>query len=141
MKILEILTPKRRLGNFGERAAVKLLKREGYKILERNYAAEGHEIDIIAQKGDTVAFIEVKTRDEEKIGRWESRPAAAVTPEKQRKIIHTAAYYSGYHPLGKKLRFDVIEVYASVDGEKRSVAEIKHIIGAFDKNSAYAKVF
>ena len=50
MRILDILTPKRRIGNFGEREAVRLLRKKGYKILKRNYTALGAEIDIIAQK-------------------------------------------------------------------------------------------
>ena len=49
MKILEVLTRSRIIGNVGERAAAVYLKRKGYKIIERNYVAENNEIDIIAK--------------------------------------------------------------------------------------------
>lgn len=53
---------RRSLGERGERLAAKTLYRSGYRILERNIRLAGHEVDIIAQKDDTVAFVEVKTR-------------------------------------------------------------------------------
>ena len=89
MNILKILTEKRLKGNLGERAAAKYLKKKGYKILERNLVANGNEIDIVAfdKKRNTVVFTEVKARSIRGIGSFESRPAASVTPEKQRKII------------------------------------------------------
>lgn len=138
MKILEIITSKRLLGNFGEREAVKYLRRQGYKILKRNFVASGNEIDIIAQKSDTIAFVEVKTRTEGSGGRYEPRPAASVTPEKQRKIIKVASFFNGYNPNDKKLRFDVIEVYTRKENGKTKLTDIKHLISAFDKNSAFA---
>ena len=84
MKILEVLTRQRLTGNFGEDAAVKFLKKNGYKILRRNFVADKNEIDVIARYKDTVAFIEVKSRHVGTLGAFESRPAAAVTREKQR---------------------------------------------------------
>ena len=50
------------LGNKGEQAAVQYLENHGYLIRERNYRARTGEIDIIASKGDTISFVEVKTR-------------------------------------------------------------------------------
>ena len=57
-----MITKKREIGNFGETAAVKYLKRKHYKILERNYTAGKLELDIIAKKRREIVFIEVKTR-------------------------------------------------------------------------------
>lgn len=130
MKILDILTPKRKLGNFGERVAAKHLKKNGYKILEHNYVAHGHEIDIIAKNKDYVVFAEVKTRtvNDENDG---IRPALAVTPDKQRKILSAANFYYRFLDTDKMLRFDVIEVYKYHDKIK-----INHIEGAFNANSA-----
>ena len=109
MKILEVLTPKRRIGNFGERKAVLYLRLHGYRILERNFVSSDHEIDIIAKKGDTVAFIEVKTRNADKENPIEPRPASAVTPEKQRGIISAANAFPRYRYGRVKMRFDIIE--------------------------------
>ncbi len=137
LRILDVLTPKRLIGNLGERAAVKQLKKSGYKILEKNYTALGNEIDIIARKDSITAFIEVKTRNIKSLGYKEARPASSVTPEKQRKIIKTAAYYSSHNPSGTRLRFDVIEVYTEGEGKAVRVKEIKHLEGTFDKDSAF----
>lgn len=137
MRILEILTPKRIIGNLGEKEAAKLLKRKGYRILERNYTALGAEIDIIARKKEITAFIEVKTRDIKYLGYKEARPGSSVTPEKQRKIIKAAGHYNSRHPSVTRLRLDVIEVYIETVGNKKKVKEIKHIESAFDLNSAF----
>ena len=137
MRILEILTPKRIIGNLGERAAVKYLRKNGYKILKRNYTALGYEIDIIARRENITAFVEVKARDIKHLGHKETRPGSSVTPEKQRKIIKAASYYSSHHPSDTRLRLDVIEVYLEECGRGKRVKEIKHIEGAFNKNTAF----
>ena len=141
MKILELLTPKRIIGNLGEREAVRFLRKKGYKILEKNYVAGGAEIDIIAQKDNVTAFIEVKTRNVKNLGYKEARPGSSVTPEKQRKIIKTAGFYNSRNPQKTRLRLDVIEVYVEGSGKKVKVKEIKHIEGAFDKNTAFDKSY
>ena len=139
MNILKILTPKRIVGNFGEKEAARFLRRSGYRILEQNYIACGSEIDVIARKKGVTAFIEVKTRNVKSLGGKEARPASSVTPEKQRKIIKAASRYNGRNPSDTRLRFDVIEVYIE-DGERGTkVKEIKHLEGAFDLNSAFDK--
>ena len=135
MKILKIKTEKRILGNIGEDAAAKFLKKQGYKILERNYVAVGYEIDIIAQKKDVLSFIEVKSRtlrDEEFI----SRPAASVTPEKQRKIICAAKFYANGHSNKKKINLDVIEVYFKINNGSKVISDIQHLICAYNLNTA-----
>lgn len=137
MNILKILTPRRIIGNRGEAAAIKFLKKKGYKILERNYTALGAEIDIIARKDNLTAFIEVKTRNLKYLGYKEARPGSSVTAEKQRKIIKAAGYYQSHNRSDTRLRLDVIEVYTEGDGRLNKIKEIKHIEGAFDKNSAF----
>ena len=135
MNILKILTPNRITGNFGERAAEKHLKKNGYKILEKNFVALGNEIDIIAKNRDTLIFVEVKTRTVSEKNELESRPAAAVTREKQKKIIDTARWYiaakearGAFSHLQKRL--DVIEVYVSNNG-KFKLEKLVHMEGAF----------
>lgn len=137
MRILGVDTEKRRLGNEGEATAAGFLKKCGYRILERNYVAGGYEIDIIASKGDTLAFCEVKTRTVREGVDMPRRPAEAVTPQKQRKILRAAACYKGYNPSDKKMRFDVIEVYIKSGACKKDKYEIKHLVGTFDKDTAY----
>lgn len=134
MNILKVLTERRRIGNIGERAAARMLWRRGYRVLARNYAAVGAEIDIIARRADTVVFVEVKTRTLGHEDPREPRPASAVTPQKQRRLITTAKFFMGTQPKGYRLRFDVIEVLLD---EKKRVRQIKHLESAFDSNSAH----
>ena len=133
MKILEVLTKSRKTGNLGEKAAAKYLRRHGYKIMKRNFVADGGEIDIIAENKTTVAFVEVKTRTLGKENPSEPRPASAVTPEKQRKIISAARFYLGGFQ-SKRLRLDIVEVYLNAD---KSVSKIVHIENAFNFNTAF----
>ncbi len=135
MEILKIKTEKRRTGDLGERAAARFLRWHGFKILERNYVAPGSEIDIIASDRQHVIFVEVKTRSIGTENPKEPRPASAVTPEKQRKIINAASYYKAYHPSNKKMRMDIIEVYVESRGSKQKVKKINHMIGAYDRSS------
>lgn len=137
MNILKILTPKRRIGNLGEREAVRFLRKNGYRILEKNYSIPDAEIDIIARQKNVTAFIEVKTRNIKYLGYKEARPASSVTPEKQRKIIRAAGHYISHNACDTRMRFDIIEVYLEDGGRLGRVKEIKHLVGAFDKNSAF----
>ena len=138
MNILKIKTKKRILGDYGERAARRFLRRNGYRIIKKNFVADSHEIDIIAADRDTLAFVEVKTRTLGKIHPNEPRPASSVDSEKQRSIIRAAQFYTAYNPTPKKKRFDIIEVYVNQDNAKYSVAEIKHLKGTFNLNTAFA---
>ena len=141
MNILKILTEKRQRGNLGEKAAAKFLKKNRYKILKRNFVEDGHEIDIIAKdvKRNTVVFVEVKTRSVASIGSFESRPAASVTPEKQRKIISASIGFKRRMDHNTRIRYDVIEVYLEKIKGKDRIREIQHLISAFDFNTAYNK--
>ncbi len=138
MKILSIKTEKMSLGRFGEAAAARYLRKNGYKILERNYVAASHEVDIIARDREHIIFAEVKTRTVGKENPNEPRPASAVSAEKQRSIITAARCYSRFMS-GIKQRLDIIEVYVEEQGKKRRVKEIKHLEGAFNVNTAYGK--
>ena len=138
MQILKIKTEKRRLGDFGERAARRYLRRHGYRIIKKNFVADSHEIDIIAADKEALVFVEVKTRTLGNENPNEPRPASSVTPEKQRGIIRAASYYAASNPINKKKRFDIIEVYADSSNGRYSVAEIKHLKNTFNLNTAFS---
>ena len=98
---------KQELGRFGENQAAEYLRREGYRILDRNYRCGLGEIDIVARKGDSLRFVEVKTRT----GFYYGSPAEAVDKNKQTHIRRVAEIYMRsrrIHPLG--VSFDVMEV-------------------------------
>lgn len=95
------------LGQLGERAAAKFLKRHGYIIIECSHRNPFGEIDIIAVQGRTVVFVEVKTRSAHDAG----HPAEAVDNEKQRRLTRAAAAYRKRHDLLETAaRFDVIAI-------------------------------
>lgn len=98
------------LGERGERAAAEHLLREGYEILHRNYRFGRGEIDLIARKGGTVVFVEVKARSSESYG----APEEAVTPGKVRRIRRIASAWMAVRRLSEcDCRFDVIAVESS----------------------------
>ena len=95
------------LGEGGESLAVKLLKKDGYKIIEQNYRCKLGEIDIIAKDGDVLTFVEVKARRADEF----EGPKSAVTPKKKRKISMVALHYlKETEQMDKKARFDVVAI-------------------------------
>lgn len=115
---------KRQTGAFGEDAVCAYLEQHGAEILCRNYTVRGGEIDIIAQQGDFLLFVEVKTR---RTGSLVSG-AAAVDAKKQRFLIRTAEQYLLQYPSPLQPRFDVAEVEYS----GRFVRHITYLESAFD---------
>lgn len=138
MEILKIKTKKALLGRYGEKMARRYLRCHGYRIIKKNFVADSHEIDIIAENKDTVAFVEVKTRTVGYENPNEPRPASSVDGKKQRGIIKTARFYAAYNPSDKKKRFDIIEVYVNQNNGKYSLADIKHLVNTFNMNTAYS---
>lgn len=96
------------LGRRGEKLAARFLRREGFKVLYRNFrGGHGGEIDLVCREGDTLIFVEVKTRTREDFG----RPLEAVNLKKQRRISLGA--FAWLRMLGNPdilFRFDVVEV-------------------------------
>lgn len=100
---------KRRFGFWGERKAARYLKRKGYKILQRNFKCKMGEVDIIAAKGDVIAFVEVKTRKDDRFG----QPNEAVGGERMRRYINASRYYfyvNHLHVDDFTTRFDIVEI-------------------------------
>lgn len=101
---------KGRVGKRGEDIACLYLRGEGYKIIARNWRSPFGEIDIIARDGESLVFVEVKTRTGSGFG----GPVAALTPRKRGRIITTArAYLSGVES-GVTVRFDLVAVEGEV---------------------------
>ncbi len=98
------------LGRRGERAAEKYLKRNGYRIVARNFRAAGAEIDLVAIDGETLVFVEVKTRR----SRISGAPEEAVDERKQLRMRRAAeAFATRYRAGEKELRFDIVAVNAA----------------------------
>ena len=119
----------RQVGAVGEDIAEKYLKKQGYKIIEKNYhASRFSEIDIIARHKKLLVFVEVKMRGQNSI----MAPAEAVDSAKQRKIVSTANdFLLKSHLTGLQPRFDVAEVFEETlpNGKKRY--KINYIKNAF----------
>lgn len=98
---------RRQLGDKGEDLAAAILKKQGYKILERNYLTPLGEIDLIARQGRTLVIIEVKTRKSIRFG----SPQESVSVAKQAKLRRLADYYLKDKRLnGASVRFDVVAI-------------------------------
>ena len=98
------------LGKRGEDLAVAELERRGYAILTRRYRTRHGEIDLVAQDGTTIVFVEVKVRLTGEFG----HAAEAVSPQKQRRLVSMAGDYLARHRLwDRPCRFDVV----AMDGE------------------------
>lgn len=104
---------RRLVGNEGEDLAAAALKKQGYKILERNYRTPLGEIDLIARHQGFLVFLEVKTRRSVRFG----APQEAVSPAKQARLKRLADYYVKVKRLGEvPVRFDVVAVTMSEAG-------------------------
>jgi putative endonuclease len=95
------------LGKHGEDLAAEELERRGYEILARRFRTRCGEIDIVANDGDVLVFVEVKARGGDECG----TAAEAVTPRKQRKVVRMAtAYLAAHEVFERPCRFDVVTV-------------------------------
>lgn len=117
----------RLFGDRGERLAVRHLKKSGLKIVARNYRNRFGEIDIIALDGQTIVFVEVKTRKSNAAG----SPLEAVDESKQSKVIQVAQAYLKERRLYEySVRFDVIGIVWN-EAEKESKPDLTHVRHAF----------
>jgi putative endonuclease len=120
--------PRRSLGAAGEQLAAAHLARLGYTIVDRNHRTRWGELDLVAHVGDTLVFVEVKTR---RASARAGSPFEAVGPRKQAQVRRIAAgWLAGVtdRPHARDLRFDVIGV--TVDPAGRLVS-LEHREGVF----------
>lgn len=112
------------LGDRGEKAAERFLKKRGYRVLERNWRFRQWELDLVCRDGDTVVFVEVKTRAAGTMG----TPADGLHVKKRQRLVKAASRYLSEKDLWETpCRFDLVAVVAS-DGS----LEIEHTENAFD---------
>ncbi len=94
-------------GQQSEQLAERYLQRRGYTIMHRNYRVTQGEIDLVAQDGDTVVFVEVKARRNSSFG----SPVLAVDARKQQRLTKAARHYLHRFHLGNRsCRFDVVSI-------------------------------
>lgn len=116
------------IGALGEEAAVKAIKKQGYKVIERNYRTKMGEIDIIAKDGEYTCFIEVRLRKNNDFG----SPADTIDIRKQQKIIRTAKYYAVIKKIyDTPMRFDAVLINADAKGGKLTNIKTEIIKNAF----------
>jgi putative endonuclease len=112
------------LGSKGEDLAIKFLKKQGYTILKRNYKTSLGEVDIIAREGDTLVFIEVKTRTDLSFG----YPFESVNERKKHKLKNLALLYMKQQGKEVSVRFDVLSIFYTDKGRE----QIEHLRDAFE---------
>lgn len=131
------ITPRRRTGNLGEDVAVQYLEMKGFTVLVRNYLKPWGEIDIIAEKGNTVRFVEVKsvTREiESDISRERSHDRARneaeehVHPAKLKKLARTAEIYMNATHDNRDFQIDVVSVYLDISSRRARCALYEQVL-------------
>lgn len=116
------MDPRRRFGNIGEELAAEFLQSQGMMILASQYKKSFGEIDLIAQDGDEVVFVEVKARATPTFG----YPEDSVTPEKIRHILRVAqSYLEEKKQTESPWRIDVLAV--EYDQNPPKVTHLKNI--------------
>ena len=111
------------VGNRGEQIASDYLSAKGYRIIERNWYFRKKEIDIIAEKNNSLVIVEVKSRS---VG-FKEDPGGAVNLKKQKFLIQAANAYVNKYDIDLDARFDIITVIFFNDHEYK----LKHIEDAF----------
>ncbi|MFZ5918159.1 MAG: YraN family protein [Chloroflexota bacterium] len=119
------MTTRRSLGRLGEELAARALIERGYRVHARNWHCPAGEVDIVAQDGETLVFVEVKTRR----GRDFGTPEEGVTPAKQARLIELAAAYVQEYDWPGDWRIDVAAVELSSQGRLLRVEIVKNAVG------------
>ena len=121
---------RKQLGAFGEKIAINFLKRKGYQILDKNFSfasgLEKGEIDIVAQKGDIISFVEVKSLIE--VSNFS--PEEKVNFQKQEKIKKIAQIWldKNKRALDSKWQIDVLSIKIDPSFKKAKVKHLENIV-------------
>ena len=118
-------SPKQKIGKIGEDIACKYLENKGFTILERNFTVKAGEIDIIANRGEELRFIEVKSA-KYRNGRYLIRPEDNIHQMKMRRLARACLIYADMKQLGDKIPWQ-IDVLAIEYDQAKKRAYIRHI--------------
>lgn len=118
--------PSRRslLGRRGEAAAREFLEQRGYTVLAENYRCPWGELDIVAQQGETVVFVEVRTRRSHAFG----TPEESVTRAKGQHLVASAEHYLQEHSLTPPWRIDLMAVRMDSKGTITSIRQVENAV-------------
>ncbi|MBK1441115.1 YraN family protein [Parapedobacter sp. ISTM3] len=108
-------------GKNGENLAIQLLIKRGYRIRCQNWRYKNLEVDVIAEEGDVLVFIEVKTRTSAAFG----MPYEFVDPAKQAKLVRAANHYIAANKYGGEIRFDIVSILYAEENDKYYTRLIK----------------
>lgn len=115
---------RRQIGDEAEQLVVEYLERKGFRVRDRNVVCRFGELDVVAEQGQTLAFVEVRMRSTNVWG----DPSESVVSKKQRRVVKAAAEYcQRWRLFERAIRFDV----ASVVGRGRCGA-VEYLEGAFE---------
>lgn len=119
------MVSRKEVGERGEKIAADYLKKKGYRIRERNFRCREGEIDIVAEKGDTLVFVEVRTKSDLSFG----TPEESVTESKKGKLVDLAHTYIGTHEaLPPNWRIDVVAIELDKKGKLSRLRLIKNAV-------------
>jgi putative endonuclease len=116
---------RKKLGQFGENLAADYLERRGYVIRQRNYRCPVGEMDIVAEDGACLVFVEVRTRR----GREYGTPEESITAAKQVKLVEVAQTYLQEHHWPGDWRIDVVAIELTRGGRLERVTVIQNAVG------------
>lgn len=115
------MTPKKEKGDWGERIACELFTSQGWGILAQNWKMGHYEVDLVLHKGDTIVFVEVKTRTSAEVD-----PIEAVDKRKRAHLIASADVFMKHYELPFEFRFDIVGITGTPEAY-----EVEHIPDAF----------
>ncbi len=117
---------RKNLGDSGERVAALYLEQHGCKILAHNVRTRTGEIDLIAEEGEEIAFVEVKARR----GTTYGTPEEAITPRKQIQLVNLADAFMSQQPefANRPWRIDVVAIQLDRAGKVVYINHIKHAV-------------
>lgn len=113
-----------RLGRWGEDLAGRFLHDAGFQILETNYRCARGEVDIVAQDGDDVVFVEVRTRRGSEFG----TPEESVTAAKAQRLIATAEHYLQEKSGETSWRIDLVSIRLDRSGRLEDINHLRHAV-------------
>ena len=119
------MTSRRDLGDFGERVAAAHLQAKGYRIIATRFRVREGEVDLVAERDGTVAFVEVKTRRGDAMG----SAVEAIDARKAQRLLVAASAFAQQHPeLPPGQRIDLIAIDLDAEGHVLSVQHIESAV-------------